>query len=86
MGELPPGPRAPSLIQTMGWWMRPISFLERNRARYGKRFTIRLLGERVVRDALRPRRREAGLHVAAGRAPSRRGRARYSRRSSARTP
>ena len=47
MGELPPGPRAPSLFQTMGWWMRPISFLERNRARYGKRFTIRLLGERV---------------------------------------
>jgi cytochrome P450 len=44
MGELPPGPRTPSLIQTMGWWMRPISFLERNRARYGKRFTIRLLG------------------------------------------
>ena len=47
MGELPPGPRAPSLFQTMNWWMRPISFLERNRARYGKRFTIRLLGERV---------------------------------------
>jgi len=47
MGELPPGPRTPSLFQTMGWWMRPISFLERNRARYGKRFTIRLLGERV---------------------------------------
>jgi cytochrome P450 len=47
MGALPPGPRTPSLIQTMGWWMRPISFLERNRARYGKRFTIRLMGERV---------------------------------------
>src|SRR5215208_3884891 len=45
--SLPPGPRTPSLFQTMGWWMRPISFLERNRARYGKRFTIRLLGERV---------------------------------------
>jgi len=44
MGALPPGPRTPSLIQTMGWWMRPISFLERNRARFGKRFTIRLLG------------------------------------------
>jgi cytochrome P450 len=44
MGELPPGPGTPSVIQTMAWWMRPISFLERNRARYGKRFTIRLLG------------------------------------------
>ena len=41
---LPPGPREPSLIQTLGWWNRPMAFLERNRARYGKRFTIRLLG------------------------------------------
>ena len=47
MGQLPPGPRTPSAVQTMGWWLRPISFLERNRARYGKRFTIRLMGERV---------------------------------------
>ncbi len=42
--ELPPGPREPSVIQTIGWWVRPISFLERCRARYGKRFTIKLLG------------------------------------------
>ena len=41
---LPPGPREPSLIQTLAWWNRPTSFLERNRARYGKRFTIRLIG------------------------------------------
>ena len=27
----------------MGWWSRPLAFLERNRARYGKRFTIRML-------------------------------------------
>ena len=47
MGQLPPGPRTPSVVQTMAWWLRPISFLERNRARYGKRFTIRLMGERV---------------------------------------
>jgi cytochrome P450 len=40
---LPPGPPEPKLVQTIGWWVRPISFLERNRARYGKRFTIRLL-------------------------------------------
>jgi cytochrome P450 len=44
MGNLPPGPRAPRTIQTIAWWTRPISFLERNRARFGKRFTIRLLG------------------------------------------
>jgi cytochrome P450 len=42
--ELPPGPREPALMQTIGWWARPISFLERCRARYGKRFTIKLLG------------------------------------------
>jgi cytochrome P450 len=40
---LPPGPPEPKLMQTIGWWARPVSFLERNRARYGKRFTIRLL-------------------------------------------
>jgi cytochrome P450 len=41
--RLPPGPRQPAAIQTIGWWSRPVSFLERCRARYGKRFTIRLL-------------------------------------------
>jgi cytochrome P450 len=41
--RLPPGPRQPAAIQTIGWWARPISYLERCRARYGKRFTIRLL-------------------------------------------
>jgi len=41
---LPPGPRAPALIQTVAWWNRTIPFLERCRARYGKRFTIALLG------------------------------------------
>ena len=44
---MPTRPATPSLFQTMGWWTRPISFLERNRARYGKRFTIRLLVERL---------------------------------------
>src|ERR687894_49519 len=44
MPALPPGPSAPSVIQTLAWWNRPLAYLERNRARYGKRFTIRLLG------------------------------------------
>ena len=38
---LPPGPRQPALIQGIGMWSRPLASLERNRARYGKRFTIR---------------------------------------------
>jgi hypothetical protein len=40
--ELPPGPAYPSLIQAVGFWNRPLPFMERCRARYGKRFTIRL--------------------------------------------
>jgi cytochrome P450 len=38
---LPPGPRYPSLIQGVGMWKRPLASLERYRARYGKRFTVR---------------------------------------------
>jgi cytochrome P450 len=41
---LPPGPRAPSAAQTLRWWTRSIPFLEDCRARYGRRFTLRLLG------------------------------------------
>jgi len=41
--KLPPGPRQPAALQTIGWWARPVAFVERLRARYGKRFTIRLL-------------------------------------------
>ena len=43
--SLPPGPRMPSVLQTIGWWSRPTAFLERCRARYGRRFTIRLVGQ-----------------------------------------
>jgi cytochrome P450 len=43
--QLPPGPRAPSLLQSIGWWARPTAYLERCRARYGQRFTIRLVGQ-----------------------------------------
>jgi len=41
---LPPGPRAPSWVQIIPWWTRPVPFMERCRARYGKRFTLRLFG------------------------------------------
>jgi cytochrome P450 len=43
--ELPPGPRMPALLQTLGTWSRPTAFLERCRARYGKRFTQQLVGQ-----------------------------------------
>ncbi|MFL5870721.1 MAG: cytochrome P450 [Solirubrobacterales bacterium] len=40
--RLPPGPSYPSLVQAVGFWKRPLAFLETCRARYGKRFTIKL--------------------------------------------
>jgi cytochrome P450 len=40
--ELPPGPLYPAVIQGMGFWTRPLPYLERCRAHYGKRFTVRL--------------------------------------------
>lgn len=43
--ELPPGPRMPAILQTLGTWTRPTAYLERCRARYGKRFTQRLVGQ-----------------------------------------
>jgi cytochrome P450 len=43
--DLPPGPRTPPLVQMAGWWSRPTAYLERCRARYGRRFTIRLPGQ-----------------------------------------
>jgi cytochrome P450 len=43
--KLPPGPSAPVTLQTIGWWTRPTSYLERLRDRYGPRFTMRLLGQ-----------------------------------------
>jgi cytochrome P450 len=42
---LPPGPRAPALIQAVGVWTRSLPYLERMRARYGKRFTTRFPGQ-----------------------------------------
>jgi cytochrome P450 len=43
--NLPPGPRLPATLQGLGWWHRPTAYMERCRARYGKRFTIRLPGQ-----------------------------------------
>src|SRR5260370_31471183 len=42
MSALPPGPRYPAALQMAGFWTRPLAFLERCRARYGRRFTLRL--------------------------------------------
>ena len=41
---LPAGPHHPRALQLAGFWTRPTAFLERCRARYGKRFTLRVTG------------------------------------------
>ncbi len=45
MSSIPPGPRTPVPLQTLGWLTRPTPFCERLRARYGDTFTIRIAGE-----------------------------------------
>jgi cytochrome P450 len=42
--RLPAGPWQHRVHQTLGWYYRPLPFLERCRARYGDRFTLRLIG------------------------------------------
>jgi cytochrome P450 family 135 len=46
VASLPPGPTEPPLMQLAWWLLRPISFLESCRRRYGDAFTIRFLGSR----------------------------------------
>jgi cytochrome P450 len=43
--ELPPGPRYPRPLQTVGWVFRIGPFLERCRQRYGDTFTLRIAQE-----------------------------------------
>jgi cytochrome P450 len=43
--QLPPGPRMPAPLQTLGIWSRPTSFVENARKRYGTPFTFRLIGQ-----------------------------------------
>jgi cytochrome P450 len=47
MTSIPPGPRYPRPLQTLGWVKRVGPFLERSRARYGDTFTLRIAQEGV---------------------------------------
>ena len=42
--QLPPGPRLPAAVQTLGFVTRHTGFLERNRRRFGSCFTVRVIG------------------------------------------
>ena len=44
MSALPPGPSEPQLVQTLRWLLRPISFLESCRRRFGDAFSVSFLG------------------------------------------
>ena len=44
MSALPPGPTEPPLVQTLRWLLRPISFLESCRRRYGDAFSVSFVG------------------------------------------
>jgi len=43
--QVPPGPRYPRPLQTIGWLKRPGPWMERCRDRYGDTFTIRIANE-----------------------------------------
>ncbi|HEY5193579.1 MAG TPA: cytochrome P450 [Solirubrobacteraceae bacterium] len=45
MRQLPPGPKVPASFQIAGSWARPTAVVLRARERYGKRFSVRLLGQ-----------------------------------------
>ncbi len=45
-GALPAGPSEPPILQTLRWLLRPISFLESSRRRFGDTFSVRFLGFR----------------------------------------
>jgi cytochrome P450 len=44
MSDLPAGPRAAPVLQTLHWLLRPISFMESCRRRFGDAFSVRFLG------------------------------------------
>jgi cytochrome P450 family 135 len=44
---LPVGPSEPPVLQTLRWLLRPISFLESSRRRFGDTFSVRFLGFRT---------------------------------------
>ena len=42
IAEVPPGSRLPGAVQSLQWFRDPVRFMERNRARHGKSFSVKL--------------------------------------------
>ncbi|UJA20248.1 cytochrome P450 [Thermoleophilia bacterium SCSIO 60948] len=43
--RLPPGPKLPRALQTLGWVKRPMAYMEQCRERYGDMYTMRIANE-----------------------------------------
>ena len=72
---LPPGPRMPAILQTIGNWSRPTAFLDARAAPLRQRLHRPPARRAAVRDDLRPRADQGDLPGAARRPAPRRGRA-----------
>lgn len=44
---LPPGSRMPAVLQTIGWWSRPLAFMTRRQRKLGSPFVLKLLGQPI---------------------------------------
>src|SRR4051812_50104321 len=66
---LPPGPRMPRALQTLGWIARPMPFMEQCRDRYGDAFTLRIAHEGTWVLLSDPRRANRALPAARGPRP-----------------
>src|SRR5256885_2329518 len=55
--QMPPGPRWPTAISTLGWWSRPNPLVRRMRARYGDTVSFPIMHEGrwvfIITDAAR---------------------------------
>ena len=70
---LPPGPRLPRWLQTLGFILAPVPWIEANRRRYGDVVTFRSLFDPGLRDGVRLRAGQAGVPRLARAAARRRG-------------
>ena len=73
MTHLPPGPTEPPVLQTLRWLLRPISFLESCRRRFGDVFSVRFLGFQTPMVMLSDPDAIRALYSARARTGSRRG-------------
>ena len=72
--QLPPGPRYPVALQTVGWWARPVAFMERRASPVREAVHDPPAGGPAVRDPHRAGSAEGAVRRSARRPAPRRGR------------